>query len=165
MLVIPAFVGLGLVGCLGDGPVLDSAGELGGRVSRSYLVGAPPMLLMQLTLGASRPGETPYGSHWKPFDDDNGVSGHTFIGAVPFITAAQMTENPWARGGLYLCSTFTGWSRVNDDYHYLSQVGLGWWMAYLSCRAVSQTESQDDRLTFAPLATSEMTGIGVTYRR
>ncbi len=165
---IPAFVVFGLAGALvEDRPKIDYLGAFGGNVARGYVVGAPPMLLMQFTLGASRPGETSAGSQWRPFSDDNGVSGHAFIGAVPFITAAGMTENPWLKGCLYACSTFTGWSRINDDYHYLSQVGLGWWMAYLSCRAVWQTDADADEqnVTFVPLVTPDMVGGYVVLRR
>ena len=163
---IPAFAGLALVGrYFEDRPVLGTAGDYGARITRGYLVGAPPMLLMQFTLGASRPGETSADSRWKPFDDTNAVSGHAFMGSVPFITAAHMVENPWAKGALYLCSTFTAWSRVNDDDHYLSQACLGWWMGYLACRAVNQTELTDDRAVFAPLITPEMAGLGMMVRR
>lgn len=163
---IPAFVGLGLAGALvEDRSAIDHLGAFGGNVARSYAVGAPPMLLMQFTLGSSRPDETGVGSQWMPFSDDNGVSGHAFIGAVPFLTAARMTENPWIKGGLYVCSTFPGWSRINDRYHYLSQVGLGWWMAYLSCRAVQQTDADEESFSFVPLVTPEMVGGYVVLRR
>jgi hypothetical protein len=121
---------------------------------------------MQATLGASRPGETDHESRWKPFDDTNAVSGHAFVGAVPFITAAKMTENPFVKGSLYFCSTLTAWSRVNDDRHYLSQACLGWWMAYLACDAVQATESSnDERLTLVPVNSPEMVGIGMVFRR
>ena len=40
------------------------------------------MLLMQRVTGASRAGESDSGSHWRPFHDSNGVSGHAFMGAV-----------------------------------------------------------------------------------
>jgi len=163
---IPAFIGLGLVGrCCEDLPLLGTAGDFGDRVTRGYLVGGPPMLIMQYTLGGSRPGETSVGSQWKPFDDTNAVSGHAFMGSVPFITAANMVENPWAKSALYICSTFTGWSRVNDDAHYLSQICLGWWMGYLACRAVEGTEPDNDGLVFAPLVTPEIAGIGMMLRR
>ncbi len=163
---IPAFAGLGLVGGLfADRPLLGTAGDFGDRTTRGYLVGAPPMLLMQFSLGASRPDETSMGSRWKPFDDTNAVSGHAFIGAVPFITAAKMTENPWVKSGLYICSTFTAWSRVNDHRHYLSQACLGWWMAYLASDAVDQTEHEDRCFAVAPLVTPEVTGVGIVVRR
>jgi hypothetical protein len=165
-IVIPAFIGLTVVGeYFEDRPVLGTLGSYGDRVSRAYLVGAPPMLAMQYILGASRPEEQSYSSQWRPFADNNGVSGHAFMGSIPFITAAQMVENPWAKGTLYALSTFTGWSRINDDAHYLSQVCLGWWMGYLACRAVDGTEQDDRKPTFTPIITPEMTGVGVVFRR
>jgi len=164
---VPAFAGLAVVGKMfEDRPLFGCAGEFGDRVTRGYLVGAPPMLLMQLILGGSRPGEDFVESRWKPFEDNNSVSGHAFMGAVPFITAAQMCQNPWAKGTLYVCSTFTAWSRINDDDHYLSQACLGWWMGYLACRAVDDTQRRCYRgYELTPIATPEITGIGVIWER
>ena len=162
---IPAVAGLALMGAICDyTPCGDAVEDFGCRSTRSYLVGVPPMLLLQFGLGASRPGETSRGSHWKPFDDVNSVSGHAFVGAVPFISAAKMTENPCLKGGLYLCSTFAAWSRINDDRHYLSQACLGWWIAYLACRAVDDTESDDKQISLSPIASPDMVGVGVVYR-
>ena len=163
---IPAFAGLALLDVFcEDLPVLGIAGDLGDRVTRAYLVGAPPMLLMQLVTGASRPGEASSNSEWKPFDDDNGVSGHAFMGAVPFITAARMCDSFWLKSGFYILSTLTAWSRVNDDRHYLSQACLGWWMAYMACRAIDQTEYDKRLVALTPIATPEMTGVGIILRR
>jgi len=163
---VPAFACLAVAGGLfEDRPIVGRAGDYGDRVTRGYLVGAPPMLLMQAMLGGSRPGEVTVASNWKPLDDTNAVSGHAFMGAVPFITAAKMAENNWVKGTLYACSTFTAWSRVNDDDHYFSQICLGWWMAYLACRSVDETESGKRRYTLAPIATPEMSGIGLVIAR
>lgn len=164
---IPAFAGLAVAGSLLDrSPICFAAGDYGSRVTRGYLVGAPPMLFMQAFLGASRPGETRFESQWKPFDDTNAVSGHAFMGAVPFITAAKMVDPWWAKGGFYALSTFTAWSRVNDDQHYFSQACLGWWMAYLACSAVDRTENGCDRCySLVPLTTPEICGVGLVYRR
>jgi hypothetical protein len=168
---IPAFAGLAVVGkTLEDRPVLGEpvfglAGDYSWRVTRGYLVGAPPMLFMQLLTGASRPGETGVGSQWKPFDDNNGVSGHAFMGAVPFLTAARMTDRPLLKAGLFVLSTHTAWSRVNDDDHYLSQICLGWWMAYLACRAVDETVLDDHRVAWVPLAGPDISGVAMVVRR
>ena len=160
-IVIPACAGLALAGEIFDHTRCGSvAGELGWRTTRAYLVGAPPMLFMQACLGGSRPGETRFESRWRPFEDTNSVSGHAFVGAVPFITAAKMTDNRLLKAGLYLCSTFTAWSRVDHDRHYLSQACLGWWMAYLACGAVDNTERQFQHLTLVPIATPNMVGVG-----
>ena len=142
-------------------------GVFSDRVTRAYLVGAPPMLFMQVCLGASRPGEKTYQSRWRPFEDNNGVSGHGFVGAVPFLTAGKMIEqdHPYMAGCLYFCSALPAWSRVNDDDHYFSQACLGWWMAYLACRTVNDTEDEYRHLTFTPLAMNDTVGIGAVYQR
>lgn len=163
---IPVFATLGVVGKMcDDTPVLCTLGELGDRTTRAYLVGFPPMLLAQFALGASRPEERMNASYWRPFQDTNAVSGHAFIGSIPFITAAQMSDNYLLKGGFYVCSTFTAWSRVNDDRHYLSQICLGWWMGYLACSAVTETEEHPRAWSLEPVVTPEMTGVGLTITR
>lgn len=158
-LFIPSFACLALAGkFVEDLPILGAAGEFGARTTRAYLVGAPPMLLMQFVLGASRPEETDHSSYWDPFQDTNSVSGHAFIGAVPFIAAADMTDNFLLKSGLYACSTLTGVSRINDDCHYLSQVILGWWMAYLACEAVDDTQRNRHGISFMPIASADAVG-------
>lgn len=142
-------------------------GQFSDRVLRGYLVGAPPMLFMQAALGGSRPGEKSYESRWRPFADNNAVSGHGFVGAVPFLTAGRMIEDdhPCMAGCLYFFSTLPAWSRVNDDAHYFSQACLGWWMAYLACRAVDDTEQEYRHLTFSPLAMNDTVGIQAVFQR
>lgn len=163
---IPAMACLSLAGhALEDRPVFNLAGDFGDRATRAYLVGAPSALLMQVVLGASRPGETHYNSRWRPFADSNAVSGHAFLGAVPFITAAQMTDNRTAQAVLYLGSACTGWSRINDDAHYLSQAILGWYMAYLACRSVDATELDLEPVSLVPIAGPEWSGLGLVWRR
>jgi len=139
-------------------------GTWGQRCLRSYVVGAPMVLALQLGLGASRPDESDAHSYWKPFTDDNSVSGHAFIGSVPFIQAAMLTDNFWARLAIFVASTFTGWSRINDDAHYLSQSFLGWWIGLVACTAVDQTDTCKQTFLVAPLVSSEATGLAMTYR-
>lgn len=163
---IPAWAGLGLAGkMLEDVPVYGTVGEFGMRTTRGYLVGVPPMLFMQYGLGGSRPGETSHESMWRPFEDNNAVSGHAFIGAVPFITAARMCDRALPRAGLYILSALPAWSRVNDDSHYLSQACLGWWLAYVACRGVDQTEAGDGCVSFVPIAEPDTLGAMLIWRR
>jgi hypothetical protein len=86
------------------------------------------------------------------------------MGAVPFLTLAGMTDDPLAKCFFYACSPWTGMTRINDNVHYLSQVWLGWWMAYLACDAVNKTETGKGPLLITPLCTPEMTGVGVVYQ-
>ena len=141
-------------------------GEFATRTTRGFLVGTPTLLFSQLLIGARRPNDPSPTSRWQPFRDDHGVSGHAFVGAMPFITLAQMSDNFWLKAGFYTCSTFTAWSRVNDQAHYFSQALVGWYLAYLSCRAVSKTEYQllPRGLTVFPIVESRTTGIGFVYQ-
>ncbi len=138
---------VGATAFLGDGDNDDSAlgnmGVWGRRTMRAIIVGTPSMLIMQRATGAGRPVEG--GSAWNFWDDSNGVSGHSFVGALSFLTAAEMTDSKPLKYTLYVASTFAGWSRLNDDKHYASQVFLGWFMAWRSVQAVSQSDSPDER--------------------
>lgn len=141
LVVLPSYAAAMLIGATFDErPVGGWIGQWGQRSFRATAVGFPPMLLMQFVTGASRPAEQPYNSAWRPFQDTNGVSGHAFMGSIPFLTAAQMTDSIPLKLALVGGSTLTGLSRVNDDAHYLSQVILGWSMGVCAVSAVSQTE-------------------------
>lgn len=142
-----------------DSPAAVTIGSWGERSLRSFLVGAPPMLLAQRLTGASRPGEEDHGSQWRPFADENGVSGHSFMSALPFINAAKMTDNPWAKSALYAGSLIGPLSRVNDEAHYPSQAALGWWFAYMSASAINQTEVTHSRWKVVPLADVSQAGL------
>ncbi|MBI4949011.1 MAG: phosphatase PAP2 family protein [Deltaproteobacteria bacterium] len=106
------------------------------RSLRALFLGGPLGVFLRSATGGGRPNEG--GSDWKPFSNNNGLSGHSFIGAVPFITAAKMEERTYARWLLYGASALPALSRVNDDEHYLSQAALGWYLAYLSASAVEK---------------------------
>jgi hypothetical protein len=118
-------------------PVGNTFFNWSNRTLRAVIVGAPPVLLLQRAIGTARPNN---GSEWRPFYQEHAVSGHAFLGSLPFITAAQMTHSIPLKILLYTGSTFTGWSRLNDNEHYFSQILFGWWMGYLAVSSVSQSE-------------------------
>ena len=145
-------------------PSGDIVGEWGSRSLRMFVVGAPPLYGLQWATGASRPNDnSSVGSGWKFGQDDNGVSGHAFVGAIPFLAAAEMVENPWAKGGLYVCSTFVGFSRINDNRHYPSQVFLGWYLAWASSMAINRTELHFSgmEVRVVPLPIADLGGMAV----
>lgn len=163
---IPVFAGAALLDPLvGDTVAGGLTAEWGQRSLRTILVGGPPLLALQMLTGASRPGETTAGSHWKPLDDNNGASGHSFMGAIPFLSAAKMTDSLWLKSGLYALSTMAGLSRVNDDHHYFSQVFLGWWMAYLAASAVDRSQVTHGDYQIFAYPTADGVGIGVEFLR
>jgi len=159
LIALPAYLGVAVIGEMTDKTEWGAiAGEWGKKSLRAFLVGEPPLLLTENALGASRPEED--NSHWHPFDDNNSASGHSFLGAVSFLTAANMADNLYLKSFFYIGSTLTGLSRINDDYHYFSQSVLGWWMAYLAVRSIEKTEKQDILVT--PVVSH--TGIGIIVK-
>ena len=164
---LPIYAAAAATGLVFEGrPVGDALGGWGSRSLRMFVVGAPPLYVLQWATGASRPGETSAGSYWKPFQDYNGVSGHAFVGAIPFLAAADMVESPLAKGTLYVCSTFVGFSRMTDDAHYPSQIFLGWYLAWASSLAVSRTEHHfaGMEVRVVPLPIGDQGGMGVEAR-
>ncbi len=138
---LPVFAtawGLGAV--FPENPLAITTATWGERSLRAFLVGGLPVYVLQLSTGASRPGESPAGSAWNPWQDDNGVSGHSFVSAIPFITAAKMTEDARLKVLFYAASTLGPLSRINDGDHYVSQAFLGWWIAYLAAEAVNESD-------------------------
>lgn len=153
-ITVPVYLSAILIGEVGkNSKICSTIGEWGQRCSRAILVGAPPVLLLQVGLGSSRPEEGK-GSHWHPFKDNNGASGHSFMGSIPFLTTAKMTNHRWLKYSCYVGSTLTGLSRINDDKHYFSQAILGWWIGYLSVTGVNSEQ-------LALIASAK--GVGIVY--
>ncbi|MFM9059497.1 MAG: phosphatase PAP2 family protein [Planctomycetaceae bacterium] len=163
---LPIFGAAAVTGLIFEGNAAgDVVGEWGSRTLRMFVVGAPPLYALQWATGASRPAEQA-GSQWHSFADNNGVSGHAFVGAIPFLAAADMVESPLLKGTLYVCSTFVGFSRMTDNAHFPSQVFLGWYLAWASSRAVSATEMHfaDMEVRVVPLPMADLGGMAVEAR-
>ena len=108
---------------------------------RALLLGGPIIGVTQPLTGGSRPKDQYQNAHWRPLNDDNGVSGHSFVGAIPFLALTKMdTLTEVQKNIAYVASGLAAWSRINDDAHYLSQAMLGWYVAWESLNAISETE-------------------------
>ena len=142
-------------------------GNWGANASRAYIVGLPAVWGMQFATGAARPSHNaPAGSAWRPFNSDgyaHGVSGHSFVGAVPFLTIAAMNpDNGWVKYPAYLASMAAGWSRVNDDAHFPSQVILGWYMAWEAVDSVFDNNKKKKGVSVAPMAMQDGFGLSAS---
>ena len=129
--------------------------NFGSKTLRTYLVGAPLMLLMQKVTGGSRPDEMDKASHWKFFKDENGVSGHAFMGSIPFLVLSKMSDNSYMSEAFKGISVCTALSRINDDAHYPSQALLGWYMGKMAVDSVFSEDlsnSTDKQSLFFSLA-------------
>lgn len=143
-----------------------AVGNWGASASRAYIVGLPAAWGMQFVTGAARPTHNaPSGSAWRPFNEDkyyHGVSGHAFVGAVPFITIAYMNQdNPWVKYPAYIASTAAAISRVNDDAHFPSQIFLGWYMAWEAVDSVMDTNKKKNSVKVTPMVNLDGYGVMV----
>ena len=139
------------------------------RTARAYVVGTPALLYLQPLTGGNRPTEG-LGSDWQPFVGQNGVSGHAFTGAVPFLTLARQTRRPWLRVLAVAASTAGGWAQLHADQHYLSQFALGWWLAWEATDAVAESDTRllgtatEPRVAILPLPVEGGGGVLVSLR-
>ena len=115
----------------------------GYRCLRTALLGGIQQAFFTQALGSGRPLNH-VDSKWQPFKYKTAVSGHSFYGSIPFITAAMMSDIPVIRYSLFFISTLPGISRINSDSHYTSQVFLGWSIAFLSARAIHQSDLENE---------------------
>ncbi len=166
--LLPIYAGSAIVGkhFLTDHPRALRVGEWGDRSLRAVLLGTPPLLISQRLLGGSRPGENREASEWQPFGDNNAVSGHAFMGAIPFLTAMQMTDDYRAKAAWFVVSTLPAVSRITDNGHFPSQAFLGWGLACLATQSISKSELMADRdFQIEPILGGDSVGVGVTIER
>jgi len=164
-ILIPlSLISAGIGHWLNDGTELTGIGKWGERTARAYFVGGPTVLVTQILTGASRPSEDKKISDWKPFNDSNGVSGHAFIGSVPFLTIAyQNKDNALIKYSAYLASTLAALSRINDNQHYLSQAILGWYLGWESVDSVYSVDSNKTKnIAIRPVIGTDNYGIQVS---
>jgi hypothetical protein len=158
---IPIMTGAAALGEFYDeGTWQNEFGHWGQRSFRTVLAGAPALVALQYGIGGARPGQSPNGSRWSPFKYSHGASGHAYMGAIPFLAAAKMTDDPYLKGTYYVASTLAGISRFNDDKHYASQIVLGWCVAYVASEAVEETDAHNSPFRFGELPTG---GVGLNW--
>lgn len=119
----------------------------GYRALRAMLILSPQEVFLSNQLGNGRP-YLHESSHWRIFRHKigkAGCSGHAFNGAVPFLTAAFMTEEPVIRYTFFALSTLPGICRINDDRHFFSQVFIGWCLSFLATRVVDIADEERAR--------------------
>ncbi len=166
--LLPVYASTAILGkhFLADYSTVYRVGEWGDRSFRGILLGTPPLLVSQRLLGGSRPDETGEGSEWQSFADNNGVSGHAFMGAVPFLTVMHMTDDYRAKVAWFALSMLPALSRITENGHYPSQALLGWGLACLATSSVAKSEFNQDRdFQVYPLLDADSVGIGITIRR
>ena len=136
----PEIYGTVTLGLLGAG-LLSGNGELtraGGRLATTLALTATASGLGKLTMGRPRPYESGDADGYVPFSGQEAMpSGHT---AMAFALATALADDigrTWASVGLYTIATGVGWSRVNDNHHWLSDVAAGTVLGITSAKLVN----------------------------
>jgi len=146
----------------GNGNSDTAVARWGANSLRAAIVAMPQVVVLSHVTGGNKPEAGEPG--WDPFENDHGVSGHSYFGAVPVITAARLADNSWARFALYATSTLPGLARIYEDKHYFSQSLLGWWLAYLATETVEHTNREQVLETrVMPIAYADGGGVQITF--
>jgi membrane-associated phospholipid phosphatase len=144
----PYYAGISL-GVLGLGVVTGDAGirRAGTRLVTSVALSAAEMTVLKHVIGRSRPNEDVGAFKFHPFTslkDSAGVetrgsfpSGHT---TAAFAVATSLADDikGWVPDVLlYTAATGTAFSRINDNRHWLSDVGFGAALGIFTAKVVN----------------------------
>jgi membrane-associated phospholipid phosphatase len=128
-------LGLAVVGlAAGDSRLVGSAK----RVGASLLLAGATTGAAKFALGRARPDETLDATSFSPFSGQDAMpSGHTTMAFALATSLADEIHRPWASVGLYGMATAVGWSRINDNKHWLTDVVSGALVGITSAKLVS----------------------------
>jgi membrane-associated phospholipid phosphatase len=132
---LPVALGTIAVGLLsGDDDITRSGGRIAGSLAVAGLAGNT----LKLFVGRNRPTFTTHQYEFKPFSSQaSWPSGHT---AQAFSLASSVSDELHsvpASLGLYTLASLTGWSRINDNRHWLSDVVSGALIGIVSTKIVN----------------------------
>ena len=155
---IPAALFLG--GLIGHRPEVRRAGE---RIAASLLFAGALAVGTKAALGRVRPFASEEPFDFKPLSGaDAFPSGHTTMAFTLATALADEVHRPAVSVALVLAASATGWSRLNDNKHWLSDVIAG---AGLGVTSAQLAERRWSILHIRPptvLATGTRMGIGWT---
>jgi membrane-associated phospholipid phosphatase len=120
---LPVALGTIAVGLIsGDDGITRSGGRIAGSLAVAGLAGNT----LKLFVGRNRPTFTTHQYEFKPFSSQaSWPSGHTAQAFALASSVSDEIDSPIASLGLYTLAGLTGWSRINDNRHWLSDVVSG----------------------------------------
>lgn len=132
---VPVALGTVAVGLVtGDGRVTRA----GGRITGSLLLAGVAVNLLKPLVGRARPSSSLAAHDFRPFSSqDAWPSGHTAVAFALATSVGDELRSPPARILLYGAATLTGWSRVNDNRHWVTDVAAGALVGVASARLMN----------------------------
>lgn len=109
-----------------------------GRLASTVVVASAAAEGLKIAAGRHRPDDSLFDSDdFAPFSGPTSMpSGHTTLAFAFATELADDIHQPWATVGLYTLATAVGWSRLNDNRHWLSDVGAGAALGIVSAKIV-----------------------------
>ena len=128
-------LGLVGVGLLAHRPELA---RVGGRLGASLALAGGAVLVGKTVAGRPRPEQSLDADGYVPFSGQAAMpSGHTAAAFALATSLADDIHRPWATVGLYGMATAVGWSRINDNRHWLTDVTAGALVGIASAKLAS----------------------------
>jgi membrane-associated phospholipid phosphatase len=110
----------------------------GGRLGVSLVLAGASVEVGKLLFGRPRPEQSLDADGFSPFSGQAALpSGHSAAAFALATSLADDIHRPWATVGLYGIATAVGWSRINDNKHWLSDVAAGALIGVTSAKLAS----------------------------
>ena len=134
--ILPMALGAWAGGAIADDKALERAGA---RLTASFGLSVGLFMTLKIAFGRERPDGSGDATNFRPFSIVNRSfpSGHTAIAFSLATTLADDLDEPWFAAFMYAAAAGTGWSRMNDDRHWLSDVAFGAVVGIASSKLVS----------------------------
>jgi membrane-associated phospholipid phosphatase len=130
-----AALGLVAAGLISGRPEITRSG---GRLAASLALAGLTVQAGKLAFGRPRPEESLDADGFTPFSGRVAMpSGHTAMAFALATSLADDIHRPWASVGLYGLATAVGWSRVNDNRHWFTDVAAGALVGITSAKLAS----------------------------
>ena len=127
--------GLLAAGLISGRPDITRAG---GRLAASLAVAGLTVQVGKYAFGRPRPEQSLDADGYIPFSGQVAMpSGHTAMAFAFATSLADDLHRPWATVGLYGLATAVGWSRINDNRHWLTDVTAGALVGITSAKLAS----------------------------
>jgi membrane-associated phospholipid phosphatase len=136
----PEVYGTITLGLLGAGLISGNQDvtRAGGRLGTALVLAGAVSSGLKVAAGRPRPNASLDSDGFAPFSGQDAFpSGHTTVAFALATSLADDLHRTWASIGLYTLATGVGWSRMNDNKHWLTDVALGAVLGTTSAKLVN----------------------------
>ena len=136
----PEVYGTVTLGLLGAGIISGSpkVARTGARLAATLMLAGVSVVAFKEVAGRPRPFESFDIDGYQPFSGQDAMpSGHTTMAFAFATSLADDLHRTWASVGLYTMAAGVGWSRMNDNKHWLTDVAAGAVLGITSAKLVN----------------------------